>query len=343
MIYPSSGTGAWEAALVNTLSPGDRVLCFETGHFATLWQELAGKLGLDVDFVPGDWRHGVDPQTVADRLAPTWRAHNARAEREPHRWRRPHQGGARRAQRDLDRRHQPDAGDPAGDRRDRTSRAAARRHDLLARLHRLPARRVGRRRHGRRLAEGADAAARAGLQRGQREGSRGRRVRRGSPRRTGTGGRSSRRTNAASSPTPRRRICCTACGRRCGCSTRKGCRTSSPATSGTPRPPGGRARLGAGGAVRRRARALRLAHRGAGARGVRRRQDPRAHPRPLRHVARRRPRQARRQGVPDRPPRRLQRPDAGRHAGRRPDGPRRRGVPIDPTGINAALDRLQRP
>ncbi|MBA8824198.1 alanine-glyoxylate transaminase/serine-glyoxylate transaminase/serine-pyruvate transaminase [Saccharopolyspora lacisalsi] len=68
MIYPASGTGAWEAALVNTLSPGDRVLCFETGHFATLWQQLAGRLGLDVELVPGDWRHGVDPAQVAERL-----------------------------------------------------------------------------------------------------------------------------------------------------------------------------------------------------------------------------------------------------------------------------------
>jgi alanine-glyoxylate transaminase / serine-glyoxylate transaminase / serine-pyruvate transaminase len=68
VVYPASGTGAWEAALVNTLSPGDRVVCFETGHFATLWQEMARRLGLDVDFVPGDWRHGADPQTVADRL-----------------------------------------------------------------------------------------------------------------------------------------------------------------------------------------------------------------------------------------------------------------------------------
>src|SRR4051795_8067915 len=59
VIYPSSGTGAWEAALVNTLSPGDSVLSFETGHFATLWQAMALTLGLDVDFVPGDWRHGV--------------------------------------------------------------------------------------------------------------------------------------------------------------------------------------------------------------------------------------------------------------------------------------------
>ena len=68
MIYPSSGTGAWEAALVNTLSPGDRVLAFETGHFATLWQAMAGALGLEVDLVPGDWRHGVDPDVVEERL-----------------------------------------------------------------------------------------------------------------------------------------------------------------------------------------------------------------------------------------------------------------------------------
>jgi alanine-glyoxylate transaminase/serine-glyoxylate transaminase/serine-pyruvate transaminase len=69
VIYPSSGTGAWEAALVNTLSPDDRVLCFETGHFATLWQEMARDLGLRVEFVPGDWRHGVDPALVAEKLA----------------------------------------------------------------------------------------------------------------------------------------------------------------------------------------------------------------------------------------------------------------------------------
>ncbi len=68
VIYPASGTGAWEAALVNTLSPGDRVLCFETGHFATLWNEMAGKLGLEVELVPGDWRHGVNPEIVEEKL-----------------------------------------------------------------------------------------------------------------------------------------------------------------------------------------------------------------------------------------------------------------------------------
>jgi alanine-glyoxylate transaminase/serine-glyoxylate transaminase/serine-pyruvate transaminase len=68
-IYPSSGTGAWEAAIVNTLSPGDRVLMFETGHFAVLWRNLAERFGLVVDFIGGDWRHGVDSVTVATKLA----------------------------------------------------------------------------------------------------------------------------------------------------------------------------------------------------------------------------------------------------------------------------------
>ncbi len=68
VIYPSSGTGAWEASMVNTLSPGDRVLMFETGHFAALWRDVARKLGLEVDFVPGDWRHGVDPAVVEAKL-----------------------------------------------------------------------------------------------------------------------------------------------------------------------------------------------------------------------------------------------------------------------------------
>ncbi|RPJ10257.1 MAG: aminotransferase class V-fold PLP-dependent enzyme [Deltaproteobacteria bacterium] len=69
VIYPSSGTGAWEASLVNTLSPGDKVLMFETGYFAALWRNVAVKLGLEVDFVHGDWRHGVDPTVVEQKLA----------------------------------------------------------------------------------------------------------------------------------------------------------------------------------------------------------------------------------------------------------------------------------
>jgi alanine-glyoxylate transaminase/serine-glyoxylate transaminase/serine-pyruvate transaminase len=68
VIYPASGTGAWEAGLVNTLSPGDRVLMAETGHFASLWQKLALRLGLEVEFLPGDWRHGADPDAIEKRL-----------------------------------------------------------------------------------------------------------------------------------------------------------------------------------------------------------------------------------------------------------------------------------
>src|SRR5262245_42848270 len=78
VVFPSSGTGAWEAALVNTLSPGDRVLAFETGHFATLWCQMARALGLDVDLVPGTWRRGVDPAFVHERLAAD-RAHGTKA------------------------------------------------------------------------------------------------------------------------------------------------------------------------------------------------------------------------------------------------------------------------
>ncbi len=69
VIYPASGTGAWEAAIVNVLDVGDRVLMYETGQFATLWREMAGRLGLEVEFVAGDWRHGVDPADVERRLA----------------------------------------------------------------------------------------------------------------------------------------------------------------------------------------------------------------------------------------------------------------------------------
>jgi len=78
VIYPASGTGAWEAALVNTLSPGDKVLMFETGHFASLWKKMADKLGLDPEFIVGDWRHGVDAAAIGARLAAD-RAHQIKA------------------------------------------------------------------------------------------------------------------------------------------------------------------------------------------------------------------------------------------------------------------------
>jgi alanine-glyoxylate transaminase/serine-glyoxylate transaminase/serine-pyruvate transaminase len=69
VIYPCSGSGAWEAAFVNTLSPGDRLLMVETGQFAVLWRDMAIRLGLQVDFIPGDWRHGVDAAAIGERLA----------------------------------------------------------------------------------------------------------------------------------------------------------------------------------------------------------------------------------------------------------------------------------
>jgi alanine-glyoxylate transaminase/serine-glyoxylate transaminase/serine-pyruvate transaminase len=78
VVFPSSGTGAWEAAIVNTLSPGDRVLMYETGQFAVLWQQMAKRLGLDVEFVATDWRHGVDAADVERRLSED-RAHSFKA------------------------------------------------------------------------------------------------------------------------------------------------------------------------------------------------------------------------------------------------------------------------
>jgi alanine-glyoxylate transaminase/serine-glyoxylate transaminase/serine-pyruvate transaminase len=68
VIYPASGTGAWEAALVNTLSPGDRVLMYETGHFAALWAKMARRLGLEPEVIAGDWRSGADPDAIEQRL-----------------------------------------------------------------------------------------------------------------------------------------------------------------------------------------------------------------------------------------------------------------------------------
>ncbi|MDD9725535.1 aminotransferase class V-fold PLP-dependent enzyme [Roseovarius sp. SK2] len=67
-IFPSSGTGAWEAALVNVLSEGDRVVMYETGHFATLWNKMAKRLGIEAEFIEGDWRGGADPEAIGQRL-----------------------------------------------------------------------------------------------------------------------------------------------------------------------------------------------------------------------------------------------------------------------------------
>ncbi len=68
IVFPASGTGAWEAALVNTLSPGDLVLMWETGHFASLWKKMADKLGIRSEFMGGDWRKPADPAAIEKRL-----------------------------------------------------------------------------------------------------------------------------------------------------------------------------------------------------------------------------------------------------------------------------------
>jgi len=68
IIYTATGTGAWEGALVNTLSPGDKVLMVETGQFATLWKKMAEKLGLKPEFITTDWRTGIDPKAIEAKL-----------------------------------------------------------------------------------------------------------------------------------------------------------------------------------------------------------------------------------------------------------------------------------
>ena len=125
VIFPASGTGAWEAALVNTLSPGDAVLMARTGWFASLWSEMAKRLGLEPILLETDWRRGADPAAIEAALRS--------------RQRRPNPRGLRRPQRDLDRLRQPCRRCAESDRRGRTSRAAARRHDLVAGFDRLSA------------------------------------------------------------------------------------------------------------------------------------------------------------------------------------------------------------
>jgi alanine-glyoxylate transaminase/serine-glyoxylate transaminase/serine-pyruvate transaminase len=78
VIYPASGSGAWEASIVNTLSPGDRVLMSETGHFSNLWREVAQRMGLSVEYLPGNWRHGATPEEIARRLGED-KAHGIKA------------------------------------------------------------------------------------------------------------------------------------------------------------------------------------------------------------------------------------------------------------------------
>ena len=151
IVFPASGTGAWEAALANTLSPGDRVLMCETGWFAHLWQELAGKLGLKPELIETDWRRGADVAAIEAALRED-KAHAIKAvcvvHNETSTGATSRIGAVRQA---IDA-----AGHPG---------AAAGRYHQRPRLDRLPARRMGRRCHHRRQPEGADAAARPVLQR----------------------------------------------------------------------------------------------------------------------------------------------------------------------------------
>ena len=158
IIYTATGTGAWEAALVNTLSPGDRVLMVETGQFATLWKNMAEKLGLRPEFIKTDWRTGAEPGAIEERLRKdkdreikaVCVLHNETST------------GCLSPVPKFARRSMPPA-----------TRAVFRRYDLLARLDRLSSRRMGRRRHRRWRAEGVDAPARDVFQCDQRQGARG--------------------------------------------------------------------------------------------------------------------------------------------------------------------------
>ena len=223
IIYPASGTGAWEAALVNMLSPGDKVLMFETGHFATLWKNMALRLGLDAEFLA--WRLARRRRRRRDRGAAARRQGAC------------DQGGLRRPQRDLDRLHLAHRRSAPGDRRRRPPGAAAwstrsprsasidYRHDEWG----VDVTVAGSQK-GLMLPPGLSFNARLATRR-----SRPRKPRRMPKLLLVAGRRCCRTTPAASSPTRRRPICSTAWPRPSTCCTRKGWRTCSPATTAMPR------------------------------------------------------------------------------------------------------------
>jgi alanine-glyoxylate transaminase/serine-glyoxylate transaminase/serine-pyruvate transaminase len=116
VMYPASGTGAWEAAIVNTLSPGDRVLLFETGHFSQLWRQVAEKFGLQVEYIPGNWRRGASAAELEARLAHC-------------------QGRPCGSQRDVHRRDEPHPRSSPGNESGASSRVVDGGHDFFARFH----------------------------------------------------------------------------------------------------------------------------------------------------------------------------------------------------------------
>ena len=157
IIYTATGTGAWEAALVNTLSPGDKVLMVETGQFATLWKKMAEKLGLVPEFIATDWRIGADPAAIEARL-------------------REDKGKEIKAVCFLHNETSTGCLSPVAEIRKAIDKAG---HPALLMVDtisssgfgRLPARRMGRRRISRRRAERSDATARHVVQCGQRQGA----------------------------------------------------------------------------------------------------------------------------------------------------------------------------
>src|SRR5579875_2546715 len=150
--YAASGHGAWEAALSNLFSPGDRLLLIESGYFSLHWGQLAEALGLAVETLPTDWRDGADPAALEARLRED-RAHALKGVLVVHN--ETSTGVANRIAAPRHRRRPPSGAFPG-------------RCDLLARLDRFPHGRVAGRRGRRRLAERADAALRHGLHRGRR-------------------------------------------------------------------------------------------------------------------------------------------------------------------------------
>ena len=262
----------------------------------------------------GDWRRGADPAAIEQRLRDDTGAR--------------HQGGLRRPQRDLDRRDQPHRRRAPGDRRGRPSGPADGRHHLLARLDRLPPRRMGRRRHRRRLAEGPDAAARPVFNAICEKALAASKTAKLPQRATGTGTRCWPPTPTASSPTRRPPTCSTACARRCDMLLEEGLdeRLRAPRA---PRRGDARARC-APGASRSCAATRATIPPSLTAVVMPEGHDADAFRKvvagAISTCRSARPGQARRQGVPHRPSRRLQRPDADGRPERRRDGfgPRRR-------------------
>ena len=217
-IYISNGHGAWEAALSNVLTKGDKILVLESGRFAISWGENARRMGVEVEVLKGDMRRAVRPAEVEARL---------KADANPGQHHQGRAGGADRHRLGRGERHRRDRpGDPRG----RARRAADGRCGGLAGLHEVRHGRLGRGRRDGGLAEGPDDAAGPGLCRRQSIVRARCTRRRGCARRIGTGPTARASSTTRNMPARRPNTCCTACARRSTCCSRKGWRTCSGAT-----------------------------------------------------------------------------------------------------------------